>query len=857
MKFKHLLLASMALVALPAMARDVHGVNGYYNYTAQQMMATGNMFTWFVDGSKYEGFKHSEMMLDGDYLKFILGKNGDEKTMDAGKCATTTQATPWRASFDFLHDDVGLRWRVSKDNPVIAVKFALPVNVLDSCKTDVGTEFWWINPSTGANEVISWKNGMEGFSNGRYDFVYKYPGNKCTTTKDVNEEGRDSVYMAGRFTQVLDNGVMIRFQTNDKTYDGMKNYAVLRLPDNEDKAEFIVLINFAAARDYYNPEYYYLSDHDYIEIPSWHLNFGGYQKEYDEDGLDLAEDKRPAVYLKWFKSFKDIEDAINNQITKENNWGDGTESAAKSQLNDALYYAEQYLNGFLFRNLEYPTLDDEAYKNYNDAYEAANKVFENESASDEELAGALTNLTAAKVAFLTAVDLPSSLVYNYLKSATGSSAITVGSDDVTVGNVTGKALTTGSNDAATAFSFVPTGSTIDGQKAFYLKTSTGSVVQASDGTLIVVENATSPSIFTMANRDGDNYDLKCGDYYYYLNENSVLTATKDFATVDPDNYEALSGYLFAVADALGDYADKATDSEKSDLLEGWEFNSEPQDDPSTKGVYNGETITMAEYGETKMIDNWRMSRWRPYSRVNQVTVKNSDNTEAKCLSLTAATTYASYDGAQQGLINDFSSPAALRYDAGTQEPFYVRDPNPRDNSIAFNINAGINRYFAIKMKSTSDVTFNTFTFLGGNSEIIINATQIAGKKGDVIYWDMLTSGFPVGKRLYTSAFFSPSGFTSADSKLYIDWIRTYASVDDIPEESFAEDVLPTGIQTVNNNSDADFLVSGNTVCLFNGGSVYGIDGTLKVQAAGRRNFTLSAGVYIIKTTAGSKKVVVK
>lgn len=859
MRIRHLLLASMALSALPMMARDVHGVNGFYNYTAQQINATGNMFSWFVEGSKYEGFKHSDMLLDGDYLKLILGKNSDEKTMDAGKFATTTQACQWRASFDFLHDkkgDSGLRLKVTKENPVVAIKFALPINVLDSCKTDVGTEMWWINPVTGACETIGWQYGMEGINNGRCDFVKKYPGTKVKTSKDENDAGRDSVSMAGRFTQKLDNGVVMRFQTNDKKWEGEKNLVVLRLPDNEDKAEFIVLVNYAAARDYYNPTYYYLANHDYIEIPSWHLNFGGWAKDYDEDGLDLPEEQRPTMYLKWVKTFKNIEDAVNNEITKENNWGDGTESIAKSRLNYALYYAEQYLNGFLFRNAEYPELDDMAYKAYKEAFDAANKVFNNASSSDADYEVAVSDLEKAKVIFLHAVDLNKELVYNYLRSANGTSSLIVGAADVTVGDLTGKALTAGSNEAAVAFSFVPTGGQIDGQRSFNLKTSGGTIVQASDGTLLLVSETNNPAIFTMANRDGENYDLKCGDYYYYLDNNGVFTATKAYATVDPDDYDAMSNYMFTVEDALNDYVLKAPDSEKTGLFEGWEFNDAPVDDPSTKGVYNGQTLTMAEYGETKMVDNWRMSRWRSFSRVNQETVKNSDNTDAKCLVLTSAPTYASWDGSSTGLVNDFSGPAAMRYDAGTQEPFYACDPSPRDESIAFNINAGINRYFAIKMKGTADVGFGTLTFLGKNDQVVINAKQISGVKGDVVYWDMLNSGFSVGKNLFTSAFFSPTGFTSADSKLYVDWMRTYDAVSDIPEEKFADGVA-TGIEEVVANKDAQFLVSGNTVCFMNGGSIYGVDGTLKAQVTGRRNVNLPAGVYIVKTASNSRKVVVK
>ena len=121
---------------------------------------------------------------------------------------------------------------------------------------------------------------------------------------------------------------------------------------------------------------------------------------------------------------------------------------------------------------------------------------------------------------------------------------------------------------------------------------------------------------------------------------------------------------------------------------------------------------------------------------------------------------------------------------------------------------------------------------------------------------MLNSGFSVGKNLFTSAFYSPTGFTSADSKLYVDWMRTYDAVSDIPAEKFADGVA-TGIEEVVANKDAQFLVSGNTVCFMNGGSIYGVDGTLKAQVTGRRNVNLPAGVYIVKTASNSRKVVVK
>lgn len=41
MKPKFLLLASMALLSTAVQARDIHGVKGYYNYTAAQLQQDG------------------------------------------------------------------------------------------------------------------------------------------------------------------------------------------------------------------------------------------------------------------------------------------------------------------------------------------------------------------------------------------------------------------------------------------------------------------------------------------------------------------------------------------------------------------------------------------------------------------------------------------------------------------------------------------------------------------------------------------------------------------------------------------------------------------------------------------------
>lgn len=85
-------------------------------------------------------------------------------------------------------------------------------------------------------------------------------------------------------------------------------------------------------------------------------------------------------------------------------------------------------------------------------------------------------------------------------------------------------------------------------------------------------------------------------------------------------------------------------------------------------------------------------------------------------------------------------------------------------------------------------------------------------------------------------FLSPEGFTSVDSKLYIDWIRFYDTEDNIPEEKFADNVA-SGIITINNATN-------NTV-----NAIY--------DMSGRRIENPRAGLYIIKTQQGTRKVIIK
>lgn len=785
MKPKFLLLAFMALLSTAVQARDIHGVKGYYNYTAAQLQQDGLCRVDGGTGNKDKNWLPAVNFNDG-YVESVLGVGDASKNW-------------WRMTTYLNYRAQDQNLKITKNYPVVAFKFSLPKNVNEEA-INMTIEHWWKNPYDGKYSTMTYENGLgiNGVgSNGRNEWATMWRGKKITNSKAGLMVDRDSCKMAGdnkydKWLTNQDEGIAYMMRTGNYGTAASKDTSavVMRLPDSApDKDEFVLLLNYYSIADNSDEakESKRLLDRMDIESVGYHIMFFGYSNV--EDAIEA-----PTAYIKWMKTFTSVQDAMD-KITLANNYGDGTESVAKTQLNYSLYYAEQALAGFKYLNSDVDVVDNEAYKAYKEAYNAANEVYNSGSSSDADCANANSNLQAARVAFNQQVDLPSGLVYNYLKSATGQGAIIVGNDEVTIGGTTGKPLTIGNADAAQALSFVATGQVVNGQKSYNLKSATGAVMQASDGTLLLVEGATgSPFTFSKRDNEGNAFDIHCGDYYYYLDGDGQLAKEKEITSDVAEDFEALSAYLFTVDDAIGDYQKNASAEEKIGLDLGWEFNDAPEEDPGTRGMIDGEEKVMSENSETKMVSHWRMSRWRAFSRVNQETVKNSDGTDATCLVLSTAPTYDNWDASQTGIVNDYSAPAAMRLDHGTETPFYVRDPNPRDDAYAYNINAGINRYFAIKM-THGDAEFNTMTFIGQGLDITINLENATGKKGDVLYWDLLQNGFAVGKNTFTSAFFSPKGFTQANTKLYVDWMRTYPTIEDIPEESFAEGVA-SGITEV-------------------------------------------------------------
>ena len=73
MRLRHLLGASLLCYVGMSGARDVHGVNGYYNWTTAQMQSGVNI-SLDNNGKKWAQWNPS-FGFEGDYLRWILGVN--------------------------------------------------------------------------------------------------------------------------------------------------------------------------------------------------------------------------------------------------------------------------------------------------------------------------------------------------------------------------------------------------------------------------------------------------------------------------------------------------------------------------------------------------------------------------------------------------------------------------------------------------------------------------------------------------------------------------------------------------------------------------------------------------------------
>ena len=853
MRLRHLLGASLLCYAGMAGARDVHGVDGYYNWTAAQMQANALM-DFGPEGKQWAQW-YPSFKFEGDYLRFIPGVHQKEFKPENGGFLL-------RGRLDWKEKVKGEGFMtITPEHPVFVAKLSIPrqSQTKKANESNYWIEFFWHNPYTGAQDV-DMENEQGG---GIWGFKKALDVVKGHAPWAKDALGRDSIFLYNRDRN--DSTLSVRVNTGDNDLTAQKNDTVWymkRLPVTEDqeKCEIIVAVNFASIRDSSSMALASRRLIDRVPIKISHFSVGFITRgdtmyaETDEKGDTIVKraktpEEMPYMNVKWLKTFPSMDAAVKS-LTAEENWGDGPVSnPQKDILNTALYEAEKVIKGFQ----NYMGDADEAYAALKEVHAKADGVYNKADATTEEYLSAIEEVNAAVAEFYSYVNPAEDLVYNYIRTSDGSVSLYALSDEVTKDSYTGRPLALGANESAMPLTFVPVGED-NGLVTYNLKGKDGVVVQCTDGTLLLVNGASDAASFTFADRDGFGlFDMQCGSYYYYKSGYELKTVD-EFPDTD---YEGMQPYLFQIEDALSSYV--PSDDEKTGLFEAWEFNGEAEDDPSTKGTINGAELVMGEHGQTFMLDGWRMQRWRMWSRVNKDTYKDAEGEDLQCLKLTAADTYDSFDGTSLGNVTTYPTSPSMRREGGVFTNFYDRDPEGgvRDESCMISLNPGVRRYIAMKCKGTNpEITVDKFNFLqqvnGLNSEFALSLSD-AEMKGDVYYWDLLRY-IGVGKTNYVGQFMSTAGFQQGDA-LYIDWIRTYETVDDIPSESFA-----TGVRDVQaDGGDLKVFVTGRTINVFTSesGAIYTVDGTCVSEFEGTVHETVRPGIYIVRADGMVKKVLVK
>lgn len=779
MKRNFLLLIAMCLLCTFAFGQDIHGVDGYYNYTPTQMKASG-MFTT-TNGTSNPNWKPVITYTDDmKYLKCYMGINNptpDETGFDR------------RTGISFSEKNAGEGcMTITRKYPILAFKVSIPHNNYSKVAGYWEPEFLWWNPSTGVREKLP-LNGLD--NNGRYRFLTIHPYMK-------DQYGRDSVqlnkgnngYEVWRSVKVL------------HTYKDSIWYIRRLEPKDGEMTDFVVALNFGLVTN--NVEDGAVLDTTDIKLQ--HINSGFNNVRCDtltRDTLEsgeivtrtLTREEQSLFYYKWIKTFKSF-DEFFSVMNEEGNWGDGPEvDPNKDMLNSELYATRLLIANYKFSDKLEPLQV---------AFNAALQVYDNPASTSDEFLAAVEALKKAKEDFLIAIALISDAkmvnFYNLSGMPLGLSA-----EDVTAGNFTGKQLEFSSAEPQN-FLLLPNG-TSSGQNVYMLKTTDRTMVQASNGQLLFVptNELTSPSIIAqlvLGNRgteDSPGYDFKVGKYYYFFNENTGLL---EYGTEIPtvETYDEITSYLFFPMDAP-EYDPADHDDINYPMISGEgsfsEFNEPAQKVLDYAFEYSFATFpwdadakaVATEHATMPMMDGWRTNGYRLNTNIQQATIDDATLMRLNKLDEyysfhkdTLCQTIATTDYVEDGIYT-----IMREHGAYTSASNVAPQPNQLcDSLFAINLNSGINRYLAIKWKGTDEgITMNEMVLfikksIGGPT---LNMGNLLEKRGDVYVWDLLACGVPYGDSKACAQYLSWHGVKNSSQAVYVDWIRFYNNLDEIPSET--------------------------------------------------------------------------
>lgn len=453
---------------------------------------------------------------------------------------------------------------------------------------------------------------------------------------------------------------------------------------------------------------------------------------------------------------------------------------------------------------EFAQSDADAVAALRSAIAAAQAMLDAGETDEAKLNESISALTAATETFMASITyrLGENEFYCSITTPDGNYGLRLSHDKETVGNYSGYLLQTCEPVDAEPFSIAKS-TVINGQQAYQLSTENGVVIQTGSTLMLVDANqvtASNPAkfVFTMRYSDGEDalYDLKAGNFFYYINEQGVLSSTEEFP--EYEDFTEITSYTFMLTPS-----EYTKDPEEAAVnFKGWEFNE------SAKKVTEvfGDALGL---NAGNIVEGWRLNKWRMYTRVGQtngfLTVSVDNPYYAVEDTLAQTPIVPAID--EQSNLTSANNGASICREYGKYSSQASRDPidQIRDSTYLVIVNPIYCPYIAIKMSGTDenvDLSGWSISFFikKGGIEPSLKLSNAAGHKGDVYYWRLTDCGFTVGQVGYSAQYMGMNtAFQSTKQAIIFDWIRPYESIDDIPEESFTAEEKAAVVATLPEN----------------------------------------------------------
>ncbi len=458
-------------------------------------------------------------------------------------------------------------------------------------------------------------------------------------------------------------------------------------------------------------------------------------------------------------------------------WGillDGnTKSDAEIDLGYAIAAAKVYLEDYAFVTADLLTPLQTAVSSA-EALLAA-------GGSDEDFTTQVTALTEATTTFMTSItyELNDGDVYCRITTPDGMYGLALATEQTTNGSYTGYELVLSEPDAATNFSVVANG-TVNGQTAYKFSTTEGTIIQVGEKLMLVPSAETTSSnianaVFSMR-YDVDGimlYDMKIGDYYYYVSDGALATTTSFPISSD---YESVVNYMFQLEGASYAYSEE----EAAACFAGWEFNDAATTNYERFGNHSG-----------NIVDGWRLNKWRMYANIDQYEINDAGYAVLSIKDYYYALTDSMATTPIANYFEETMSGGWCR-EGGQYANYASPDPidQVRDSTYLITVNPYYTPYIAVKMAVTDadscsidGLNFSFFISKGGVEPSFSMSDDYVEKRGDVYIYSLASAGCAVGQIGYSAQYIGGGTFETSKAGIVIDWIRTYASLDEIPEES--------------------------------------------------------------------------